>query len=135
MPRNASAVNFEELRTNIRAAMQHLGWNASKLAEVCGIPQPTISRFLNRSTDSLRLDNLQMISRCLKTTVGALLGEVPLETNPYHFRILRALRAMPVDRLRAFADVSEIFANLDPATDETGNEANLNKKAAPKSRT
>ena len=117
MAKDRSLVNFELLRTNVRGAMDRIGWNATQLGEICGIPQPTISRFLNRSTDSLRLDNLQMIAHFLKTSVGALLGEVPLETNPDQARVMNALRTMPKARLRAFAEVADIFANIGASTD------------------
>ena len=114
MPNKPAPINFELLRVNMRKSMVRMGWNASTLAEKCGIPQPTVTRFLSRSTDSLRLDNLQMIAFCLKTSVGALLGEVPLEADEDSVRVVGAMKVMSKHRLRTFADVAEIFVNIEP---------------------
>lgn len=54
----------------------------NRLAEVTGIPQPTISRILSGKHETLRLDNMMALADYFEVSLDQLTGRVPLDKKP-----------------------------------------------------
>lgn len=83
------------------------------LAELCGVPQPTISRFLSGTHASLSVENLSAIADALDVSVSQLLGETPLEADPKIARVIAVMQRLPEYKKDAIVQVSNSFAQPD----------------------
>lgn len=102
-------MNWILVRSNIKHLMEVQGLNDTTLAALCGVPQPTIWRFLTGVTNSMLLDNLKAIADKLDSTVGELIGETPLEMNEDNRRMIKAMQRMPKYTVRGFIAAAEAF--------------------------
>jgi transcriptional regulator with XRE-family HTH domain len=111
--REYTHMNWTLVRSNIKHLMEAQGLNDTTLAALCGVPQPTIWRFLTGATNSMLLDNLKAIADSLDSTVGELIGETPLELNEDNRRVLKLMQRIPKYRVRGFIRTAEAFAESD----------------------
>lgn len=68
--------------------------SARALAIAADIPQPTLSRYLAGTSETMELQNWIALANTLEVTVSQLLGEVPIDLDP---KILQVTQIM--DRL------------------------------------
>ena len=88
-------MNWDEIRDRLQHLIDARGTNATQLTEKCGVPQPTIQRFLTKVTGYMELDNLAAIAAALQCTVAEIIGEQPLETDEKIRRVLLAMQNLP----------------------------------------
>lgn len=73
------ADNAREVILALQAAHGYRSTRA--LAAAAGIPQPTLSRFLKGTSQTMEVDSFQALSRLFGVTLSELLGEVPLGSS------------------------------------------------------
>ena len=88
-------MNWDFVRRKVQSLRDRKGWSDNVLSEKSGVPQPTISRFLNETTDWMYLDNLWAIARALDASVGELIGEQAFDPDEQTRRVLKAMQDMP----------------------------------------
>lgn len=102
-PRQASADNtFSDMKYDARDSRQIIealrvarGFTSARaLAIAADIPQPTLSRYLAGTSETMELQNWIALANTLEVTVSQLLGEIPLDLDP---KIVQVTRIM--DRL------------------------------------
>lgn len=108
--RDYSCMNWDMIRQNLRQAIERLEISHNELARLSGVDQPTISRFLSGTHETLTLDNLAALAKPLKVTVAQLIGELPLNPDGNLARLLIAAESMPAYKVKALAAAAEALA-------------------------
>lgn len=88
--------------------------SATKLAEVSGVSQPTISRLLNGTTDTMEWETLQLLGAALGVTVSQLIGEVPIDDNQQRQHAYMLLQGVPAYQLPAAVKILDALAQPAP---------------------
>jgi transcriptional regulator with XRE-family HTH domain len=65
----------------LNRAMEEKGWNQKDLARHSGLSQPSISRYINGSTEP-KLSDLGLLAQCLGISLDALAGRPPTQLAP-----------------------------------------------------
>jgi len=82
-------------RTAIQSLMDEQGLSQRRLAELSGVDQPTLSKYLTGVTTDLKVTTLMSIAEALNTTAAFLIGEASYINDPKIVRVLRAMESMP----------------------------------------
>lgn len=99
-------MNWDLVRTRLKALIDEKGWSHNTLADNCGVPQPTISRFMS-GDGGMTLDNLSPICTALDVTIGQIIGELPLEPDAATRRTIKAMQELPDYKREAVATTAE----------------------------
>lgn len=92
--RDNHSMNWDIVRANLAVLIEARDISHTKLAAETGVPQPTISRFLSGTNNSMELENLHALARALDSSVSALLGEIPLVADAKIARVARVMETM-----------------------------------------
>ena len=95
MPKNAVAIRTAD---QLRAVIRESGWSANELAKFTGVPQPTITRFLNGGD--------MMLSTAEK--LSAFLAEKPKPTPEMRDNIAQQLRDAIADSGLSAKELSKV---------------------------
>lgn len=66
-----------------------------RLAELGGIDQPSLSKYLSGVSADIQVSTLKAIAEVLGTTVAHLLGETTYPADPKIARVVHAMETMP----------------------------------------
>jgi transcriptional regulator with XRE-family HTH domain len=114
-------MNWELVRDTITRLLElRGGMSHTALAELCGVPQPTISRFLSGTHAALSVDSLAAIAAALDVSVGQLLGETPLQDDPKIARVVAVMQRLPEYKKDAIVQVSNSFDEPNEPAAKTG---------------
>jgi len=104
---------MSNLRDNLYKAMQAKGWNAYHLADASGVPQSTITRFLNGTHGDPRSSTIQNLAKALELTESELRG-FSEPANDRITRICQTISKLPDNQILSL----ELFINslVEPAS-------------------
>ena len=100
-------MNWVMIRERLQNLIDGKGLSHNDLAALSGVPQPTISRFMNGTTDYMGLDNLADLARALGASVGQVIGEESLLMDEKIRRVIAAMQTMPEYKKDALVSVSD----------------------------
>jgi transcriptional regulator with XRE-family HTH domain len=104
--------NLLDPRANIRTLREARGFTSDRaLAIAAGIPQPTLSRYLSGTTDSMDFANFQALARVLEVSVSELIGEVPVGSESRLKELTGILQKLPEPELRAWLAAGHAMAD------------------------
>lgn len=83
------------------------------LATAAGISQPTLSRYMNGTSDVMEVANFWALARVLDVTLSELLGEVPLSNGGRVAEMARIMRTLPESSQRAIIAAAKAMAAED----------------------
>ena len=110
-----NAVVVEDTRDIVKALMIAHGFrSARKLAEAAGIQQPTLARFLNNSSHSMEVANLQALCRVFGVTLSELIGEVPLGSSVVAREVNRTMGQMTIEQQEQLLRISRALVSPKP---------------------
>ena len=93
--------SLQAARDNIVGLLHSQGYRSVRqLAMAAGIPQPTLSRFLDGVNESMDMRNTIKIAVCLGVSVSQLLGEEPLHADTRVDQITRIAARLDNDGVR-----------------------------------
>jgi DNA-binding Xre family transcriptional regulator len=104
----------KHLRDTLQRLMAKQQISATRLGETTGVPQPTISRLLNGTTDTMEWETLQLLGAALGVTVSQLIGEVPIEDDEQRQRAYILLQEVPAYQLPAAVKILDALAQPAP---------------------
>jgi len=102
--------------------MDQREFSATKLAELSGVPQPTISRLLNGTTETMLIETLSPIARHLGVTVSQLIGEVPIDTNLERQKAYMLLQDLPAYQVGAAVKILDALAEFPRGSTKNGSQ-------------
>jgi DNA-binding Xre family transcriptional regulator len=112
-----SSVNWDFVRTQLRAAIARRAalepggkLSATQLAIRAGVSQPTISRFLKGTTETMHQDTLAALARALQCNVAQLIGEYAPESDAQVARVVRAMEHLPEYQKTLIVEMAEGMA-------------------------
>lgn len=98
-PENAwmhSAYKLSDARTVIRDLRVKRGFTSDRaLAIAAGIPQPTLSRYLAGTTESMDIANFQALADALDVSMSELLAEIPIGSGGRVKELARLMEQLP----------------------------------------
>jgi DNA-binding Xre family transcriptional regulator len=103
-------MNWQFVRGSLHKILSDKGWSHNLLSEKSGVPQPTISRFLNGESKAMELDTLSDICRALDVGVGEVIGERPITLDDKARRVVRAMESLPEYKKQVVVSTAETLA-------------------------
>lgn len=105
---------FGEARQIIRTLSEQHGFKSLRaLALAAGIPQPTLSRYMAGTTETMDAENFYLIARTLGVTLSELIGEVPLQSSLTVRAVMRLMSEMPNDVQEQFLRLGKALSPLE----------------------
>jgi predicted XRE-type DNA-binding protein len=105
-----SFMNWELIREKLAQLIETSGLSHNDLQTKSGVPQPTISRFMNGETQFMQLDNLAALAKALDSTVAEIIGERPLQVDLRTRRVLKAMEVLPDYKKEVLVNTAETLA-------------------------
>ncbi len=121
IPPHNAFVYSSTLRENLQAVMDSRGLSATRLSAITGVPQPTISRFLNGSTDAMELATLMPLAQALGVTTSQLIGETPLEPTAARRRLHTLAQNVPEYKVPTAVKILDALVESDEPLVGNGN--------------
>lgn len=84
--------------------------SANRLAELSGVSQPSITRFLKGESSTMELDSVQAISRVFNVTVSQMIGETPLNSEGALRTAYEAMQKMAPYQVQQVITIIETLA-------------------------
>lgn len=100
-------------REKIKALLLQQRMSERRLAEIAEIDQSALNRYMRHVSKDIQLNTLGAIAAALGTTIGHLLGEDRLSSDPKIMRVLQAMEAMPEYKKDAVVATSSALAQRD----------------------
>lgn len=99
-------------RANIRRLRESKGFTSDRaLAIAAGIAQPTLSRYLAGTTDSMDFANFQALASVLDVSVSELIGEVPMGSESRLKELLDIMNNLPEQERKAWLAAGHAMAD------------------------
>jgi len=108
-----SPLNWNYVRGTLVRLRDEKGWSDNYLAEQSGVPQPTISRFLAGTSESMMLDTLVALAKPLGVTIAELIGEKPIDIDHKTRQVLKAMQDMADYKKDVVVSTAETLARSD----------------------
>jgi len=108
-----SPMNWNYVRGTLVRLRDEKGWSDNYLAEQSGVPQPTISRFLAGTSESMMLDTLVALAKPLGVTIAELIGEKPIDIDHKTRQVLKAMQDMADYKKDVVVSTAETLARSD----------------------
>ena len=108
-----SPMNWNYVRGTLVRLRDEKGWSDNYLAEQSGVPQPTISRFLAGTSESMMLDSLVALAKPLGVTIAELIGEKPIDIDHKTRQVLKAMQDMADYKKDVVVSTAETLARSD----------------------
>lgn len=118
---NNAAMNIPQIRPILQQLMGGKELSATKLAELSGVPQPTISRLLNGTTETMLLETVLALANALGVTVSQLIGETPIDANQERQKAYMLLQQLPAYQVTPAVKILDALAQ--PAPPQSTNNA------------
>jgi len=106
-------MNWNYVRGTLVRLRDEKGWSDNYLAEQSGVPQPTISRFLAGTSESMMLDTLVALAKPLGVTIAELIGEKPIDIDHKTRQVLKAMQDMADYKKDVVVSTAETLARSD----------------------
>lgn len=81
------------------------------LAEAAGIPQPTLARYLNGTSETMEVNNFVALAQVLEVTLSELLGEVPIGNGGLVRELATIVNRLPAAEQRALLAAGRAMAD------------------------
>jgi transcriptional regulator with XRE-family HTH domain len=107
-------MNWNLIRQKLTNLIEGKGLTHNGLAELSGVPQPTISRFMNESTEYMTLDNLAALGKALGVSVGQLIGEEELAIDEKVRRVITAMQTLPEYKKDVVVSTTDALTKSEP---------------------
>ena len=114
--RDNTLMHISQLRPILQQLMDAQALSATKLAELSGVPQPTISRLLNGTTDTMLLETVVALAAKLEVTVSQLIGETPIDHNKERQKAYMLLQQLPGYQVSPAVKILDALAQPAPQT-------------------
>jgi len=105
-----SPMNWNFVRGALQKVIGEKGWSHNLIAEKSGVPQPTISRFINGESKAMELENLSAICKALGVSVAEVIGERPIELDDNARRVIKAMEQLPEYKKQVVVSTAETLA-------------------------
>ena len=103
-------MNWHYVRSALHKIIGDKGWSHNLLSDKSGIPQPTISRFLNGESKAMELETLSDICKALDITIAEIIGEHPIYLDDKARRVVRAMESLPDYKKQVIVTTAETLA-------------------------
>lgn len=113
LPHENSWMDWDFFRTLLGRLIQEQNLNDNTLAERCGVPQPTISRFRNGTSKTMDLENVHAIAKALGITVSQAIGETALRPSLQRQRAFALMEEMPEYQVARAVKILDALAEPD----------------------
>lgn len=109
-----TCVHTGHIRPILQRLMTKRGLSATRLAELSGVPQPTISRLLNGTTDTMTLETVIDLAPHLGVTVSQLIGETPIDEDEGRQKAYVLLQHLPAYQVPAAVKILDALTQPAP---------------------
>lgn len=100
--------DLDNVRTIIEKLRKQRGFSSDRaLAIAAGIPQPTLSRFLAGTSQTMEVANFLALAKVLEVTMSELLGEVPISSRAEVRQLVQIIDALPEPQRKALIAAGE----------------------------
>lgn len=89
-----SPMNWAYIRAGLVKLRDEKGWSDNEFAERSGVPQPTISRFLAGTSESMMLNTLAALCKALEVSVAEIIGERSIDLDHRTRRVMKLMEDM-----------------------------------------
>lgn len=87
-------MNWNYIRAGLVKLREEKDWSDNEFARRSGVPQPTISRFFEGTSESMHLDTLAALCKALGVSVAQIIGETPIEHDDRTRRVVKLMEEM-----------------------------------------
>lgn len=100
-------------RDIIERLRQLRGYSSTRaLALAAGIPQPTLSRYLKGTSETMEVASFQALAKVLDVTMSELLGEIPLSSGGALRELTQLLGELPEPEREAWLAAGRAMAKV-----------------------
>lgn len=100
-------------RAIIEKLRQLRGFNSTRaLALAAGIPQPTLARYLNGTSETMEVASFQALAKVLQVTLSELLGEIPISSGGALRELTQLLGELPEPEREAWLAAGRAMAKV-----------------------
>lgn len=108
-----SPMNWAYIRAGLVKLRDEKGWSDNEFAERSGVPQPTISRFLVGTSESMMLDTLAALCKALEISVAEIIGERSIDLDHRTRRVMKLMEDMADYKKDVVVSTAETLARQD----------------------